>query len=73
MMTAWRRDSWPVGDGRNVLVLSPMGYNEIAAEPTIVVVPMLTGEPVAVVIASRWRHPAGRADNTLMRNCQAPD
>jgi hypothetical protein len=26
-----------------------------------------------LVLASRWRHPVGRADNTLMRNCQAPD
>lgn len=46
-MTLRRGDVWSLDDGRTVLVLSSTFYNEIASEPTIVVVPVFTGEPAA--------------------------
>lgn len=46
-MTPRRGDVWSLDDGRTVLVLSSTFYNEIASEPTIVVVPVFTGEPAA--------------------------
>lgn len=46
-MTPRRGDVWSLDDGRTVLVLSSTFYNEIASEPTIVVVPLFTGEPAA--------------------------
>ena len=46
-MTPRRGDVWRLDDGRLVLVLSSTFYNEIASEPTIVVVPVFTGEPAA--------------------------
>src|ERR1700681_1172478 len=42
-----RGDVWSLDDGRNVLVLSSTFYNEIASEPTIIVVPIFNGEPAA--------------------------
>jgi mRNA-degrading endonuclease toxin of MazEF toxin-antitoxin module len=46
-MTPRRGDVWRLDDGRLVLVLSSTFYNEIASEPTIIVVPIFTGEPAA--------------------------
>jgi hypothetical protein len=47
-MTVPRRgDVWSLDDGRDVLVLSSTFYNEIASEPTVVVVPVFAGEPDA--------------------------
>jgi mRNA-degrading endonuclease toxin of MazEF toxin-antitoxin module len=46
-MTPRRGDVWRLDDGRLVLVLSSTFYNEIASEPTIIVVPVFTGEPAA--------------------------
>jgi hypothetical protein len=46
-MTSNRGDIWSLEDGRNVLVLSSTFYNEIASEPTVIVVPVFTGEPDA--------------------------
>jgi hypothetical protein len=46
-MTPRRGDVWRLDDGRLVLVLSSTFYNEIASEPTIIVVPTFTGEPAA--------------------------
>lgn len=45
MTTPRRGELWSLDDGRIVLVLSSTFYNEIASEPTIIVVPVLTGEP----------------------------
>ncbi len=42
-----RGDVWRLDDGRIVLVLSSTFYNEIASEPTVIVVPVFTGEPAA--------------------------
>ena len=42
-----RGDVWRLGDDRTVLVLSSTFYNEIASEPTVIVVPVFTGEPAA--------------------------
>ena len=46
-MTPRRGDVWRLDDGRLVLVLSSTFYNEIASEPTLIVVPVFTGEPDA--------------------------
>ncbi|MEE6140627.1 type II toxin-antitoxin system PemK/MazF family toxin [Mycobacterium sp. 050128] len=42
-----RGEVWRLDDGRSVLVLSSTFYNEISSEPTIIVVPVFTGEPAA--------------------------
>ena len=42
-----RGDVWRLDDGRTILVLSSTFYNEIASEPTIIAVPVFTGEPAA--------------------------
>lgn len=42
-----RGEVWHLDDGRPVLVLSSAVYNEISSEPTIIVVPVFTGEPAA--------------------------
>lgn len=46
-MTPRRGEVWSLGDGRSVLILSSTIYNEIASEPTLIVVPVFTGEPDA--------------------------
>lgn len=46
-MSPKRGEIWSLDDGRAVLVLSSTFYNEIASEPTIVVVPVFSGEPDA--------------------------
>jgi len=46
-MTPRRGDVWSLDNVRTVLVLSSTFYNEIASEPTIVVVPVFIGEPAA--------------------------
>ena len=46
-MNPRRGDLWRLDDGHIVLVLSSTFYNEIASEPTIIVVPVFTGEPAA--------------------------
>lgn len=60
-MTPRRGDIWSLEEGRAVLVLSSTFYNEIASEPTIIVVPVFTGEPAAgfgVAIGdNRWAAP----------------
>lgn len=42
-----RGDVWRLDDERTVLVLSSTFYNEITSEPTVIVVPVFTGEPAA--------------------------
>jgi hypothetical protein len=44
-MTARRGDIWTLDNGVEVLVISSTVYNEIATEPTIVVVPVFGNEP----------------------------
>jgi hypothetical protein len=44
-VTARRGDIWTLDDGVEVLVISSTVYNEIATEPTIVVVPVFGDEP----------------------------
>jgi hypothetical protein len=44
-MTARRGDIWMLDHGVEVLVISSTVYNEIATEPTIVVVPVFGGGP----------------------------
>jgi hypothetical protein len=60
-MTPRRGDIWSLAEGRTVLVLSATFYNEIASEPTIIVVPVFTGEPAAgfgvPVGDNRWAAP----------------
>jgi hypothetical protein len=46
-MTPRRGDVWRLDDGRIVLVLSSTFYNEISSEPTVIAVPVFTGEPAA--------------------------
>lgn len=46
MMPA-RGDIWRLGDDRRVLVVSSTFYNEITSEPTVIVVPVFSGEPDA--------------------------
>ena len=44
-MSARRGDVWTLDNGVNVLVISSTIYNEIASEPTLVVVPVFDSEP----------------------------
>jgi hypothetical protein len=44
-MNARRGDIWVLDNGVDVLVISSTVYNEIASEPTIVVVPVFGDEP----------------------------
>jgi hypothetical protein len=40
-----RGDIWTTDTGINVLVISSTVYNEIASEPTVIVVPVFASEP----------------------------
>jgi hypothetical protein len=40
-----RGDVWTTDTGINVLVISSTVYNEIASEPTVIVVPVFASEP----------------------------
>ena len=44
-VSARRGDIWSLGSGVEVLVISSTVYNEIATEPTLVVVPVFGDEP----------------------------
>lgn len=44
-MSARRGDVWTLDNGVDVLVISSTVYNEIASEPTLVVVPVFDTEP----------------------------
>lgn len=45
-MTSPRRgDIWTLGTSTKVVVISSTVYNQIASEPTIIVIPILDGEP----------------------------
>lgn len=44
-MSARRGDVWTLDNGVDVLVISSTVYNEIASEPTVVVVPVFDSEP----------------------------
>lgn len=46
-MISRRGDIWSLDNGVDVLVISSTVYNEIATEPTIVVVPVFGDEPAA--------------------------
>ena len=46
-MSARRGDVWTLDNGVDVLVISSTVYNEIASEPTLVVVPVFDSEPDA--------------------------
>jgi hypothetical protein len=55
-----RGDIWGTGAGSSVLVISSTVYNEIASEPTIVVVPVFDTEPDAgfgVDLGDGWAAP----------------
>jgi hypothetical protein len=55
-----RGDVWEVDAGIHVLVISSTVYNEIAAEPTVVIVPVFETEPATgfgVDIGGGWAAP----------------
>lgn len=55
-----RGDVWEIDTAVNVLVISSTVYNEIAGEPTIVVVPVFESEPATgfgVDIGGAWAAP----------------
>lgn len=55
-----RGDVWTTDAGVRVLVLSSTVYNEIASEPTVVVVPVFDSEPdtgFGVAVSDGWAAP----------------
>ena len=59
-MTPRRGDIWTTHSGVAVLVISSTVYNEIAAEPAVVVVPVFDSEPATgfgVPIGGGWAAP----------------
>lgn len=46
-MTPRRGEIWSLDNDAQVLVISSTFYNEIVSEPTVVVVPVFSGEPDA--------------------------
>jgi PemK-like, MazF-like toxin of type II toxin-antitoxin system len=46
-VTARRGEIWSLDNDAEVLVISSTFYNEIASEPTVIVVPVYSGEPDA--------------------------
>jgi len=55
-----RGDVWTIGNGISVLVISSTVYNEIATEPTVIMVPVFETQPDAgfgVALGDGWAAP----------------